>query len=378
VIQLTEILSRAPAEGAKADTSSAKTIQGRQLIRPLWGANNDMNELAASLPCVIYESASDCTIRTISSNVFDIIGIKAESLQGNRLLWEERLAPEDRQRLFTRLERLQTGEIVAEDHRFLDDRGLPVWVTHTFRKLERNDVIAIHGSITPLLRDVRVRSLDTAVVSQFIHKIGNHFQLINLLIGSLKKNGTSGDELESLQDTVDRAVEFARSFSLYTQIPVYLPAVDLDEIIRSVIEYARPLFVEKKVSLKALVDKSLNTAQTSADPFLLVLALSSIVQNAVEATNSGDRVTIDARKETVSSRSRSIARISIEDTGVGMGKEVLAKASAPFFSSKRERNGLGLSMAIRILEMHGGLLKIDSNEGCGTRVEVALPVSDSA
>jgi signal transduction histidine kinase len=136
--------------------------------------------------------------------------------------------------------------------------------------------------------------------------------------------------------------------------------------------------VEKKVSLKALVDKSLNTAQTSADPFLLVLALSSIVQNAVEATNSGDRVTIDARKETVSSRSRSIARISIEDTGVGMGKEVLAKASAPFFSSKRERNGLGLSMAIRILEMHGGLLKIDSNEGCGTRVEVALPVSDSA
>ena len=337
-----------------------------------------MNELAASLPCVIYESASDCTIRTISSNVFDIIGIKAESLHGNRLLWEERLAPEDRHRLFTRLERLQVGEIAAEDHRFLDDRGLPVWVTHTFRKLQRNDIIAIHGSITPLLRDVRVRSLDTAVVSQFIHKIGNHFQLINLLIGSLKRTGTASDELESLQDTVDQAVEFTRSFSLYTQIPVYLPAVDLDEIIRSVIECARPLFAEKKVSLNAMVDKSLNAVQTSADPFLIELALSSIIQNAVEATNSGDRVTIDARKETVSSRSRSIARISIEDTGVGMGKEVLARASAPFFSSKRERNGLGLSMAIRILEMHGGLLKIDSNEGRGTRVEVALPVSDSA
>ena len=344
---------------------------------PLRGVSDEMNELlSASLPCVIYESGSDLTITTISSNVFNIIGVKAESLLGNRFFWEERLSGEDRQRLLAHLDRLETGDIATEDHRFIDSEGLPVWVAHTFRKVETNNVIRIYGCIVPLLHDVRGRSLETAIVSQFIHKIGNHFQLINLLIGALKRNATLGEEIQSLQDTVDRTVEFTRSFSLYAQLPVYLPAVQLGEIIRSVIECAQPLFAEKKVLLKVLVDESLNAAQASADPFLLELALSSIIQNAIEATKHGDQVIIDARKETISPTSRSIARISIEDTGIGMEEETLAKASTPFFSSKRERNGLGLSMAIRILEMHGALLNIHSNEGCGTRVEVALPVAD--
>jgi signal transduction histidine kinase len=154
--------------------------------------------------------------------------------------------------------------------------------------------------------------------------------------------------------------------------------VELGEILRSVIESASPLFGEKKVSFKALVDESLNGAQISGDPFLLELALSSIIQNALEATKSAGQVVIDARKETLPSTSRSIARVWIVDSGIGMEKEILAKASAPFFSSKRERSGLGLTMAIRILEMHGGLLNISSNEGSGTRVEITLPVSESA
>jgi signal transduction histidine kinase len=368
VIELAEILSRAPADGAKTQ-ALARTKQGKQLMRPL------LSELLASVPCIIYESASDCTIRTISANVFDLIGIEAESLQGNRSLWEDRLSQEDRTRFFARLEGLQAGEIATDDHRFLDDRGLPVWVAHTFRKVVRDDVARVQGFIAPLGHDVRVRFLDAAVVSQFIHKIGNHFQLINLLIGSLRRSETSSDEIQSLQDTVDRAVEFTRSFSLYTQIPVYLPAVDLAEVVRSAIDCARPLFAEKKVSLKASVAE-LSATQTSADPFLLDLALNSIIQNALEATKSGDQVIIGARKETVSSTSRSIVRIWIEDNGAGMEKDALAKVSAPFFSSKRERNGLGLSMAIRIFEMHRGLLNIYSNAGGGTRVEIVLPVAD--
>jgi len=322
---------------------------------PLRRTNYKMSDFLASLPCVVYETTSDFTIRVISPNAFDLIGIQAESLQGNRSLWEDRLNQEDRQRLFARLDQLQEAEIASEDHGLLDDQGLPVRVSHSFRKVGKDDSIRIHGSITPLMRDVRVRSLDSAVISQFIHKIGNHFQLINLLIGSLKRNGTSNHEIQSLQDTVDQAVEFTRSFSHYTQTPVYLSAVELGEILRSVIE-----------------------SQICGDPFLLELALSSIIQNALEATKSADQVVIDARKETFPLTSRSVARVWIADSGIGMEKEILAKASVPFFSSKRERSGLGLSMAIRILEMHGGLLNISSNESSGTRVEITLPVSESA
>jgi len=375
LIGLTEVLLSAPAEEAIA---WGATTQRKQPMRsPLRRTNYKMSDFLASLPCVVYETTSDFTIRVISPNAFDLIGIQAESLQGNRSLWEDRLNQEDRQRLFARLDQLQEAEIACEDHGLLDDQGLPVRVSHSFRKVGKDDSIRIHGSITPLMRDVRARSLDSAVISQFIHKIGNHFQLINLLIGSLKRNGTSNHEIQSLQDTVDQAVEFTRSFSHYTQTPVYLSAVELGEILRSVIESASPLFEEKKVSFKAIVDDSLTGSQICGDPFLLELALSSIIQNALEATKSADQVVINARKETFPLTSRSVARVWIADSGIGMEKEILAKASVPFFSSKRERSGLGLSMAIRILEMHGGLLNISSNESSGTRVEITLPVSES-
>jgi len=239
LIGLTEVLLSAPAEEAIA---WGATTQRKQPMRsPLRRTNYKMSDFLASLPCVVYETTSDFTIRVISPNAFDLIGIQAESLQGNRSLWEDRLNQEDRQRLFARLDQLQEAEIASEDHGLLDDQGLPVRVSHSFRKVGKDDSIRIHGSITPLMRDVRVRSLDSAVISQFIHKIGNHFQLINLLIGSLKRNGTSNHEIQSLQDTVDQAVEFTRSFSHYTQTPVYLSAVELGEILRSVIESASPI-----------------------------------------------------------------------------------------------------------------------------------------
>jgi signal transduction histidine kinase len=60
-----------------------------------------------------------------------------------------------------------------------------------------------------------------------------------------------------------------------------------------------------------------------------------------------------------------------------MEKEVLVKAPLPFFSSKPERNGIGLSMAIRIFEIHGGLLSISSQAGIGSQVEILLPLTDA-
>jgi len=58
-----------------------------------------------------------------------------------------------------------------------------------------------------------------------------------------------------------------------------------------------------------------------------------------------------------------------------MDKDELRRAATPFFTSRQERDGLGLSMAVRIIEQHGGALQISSTLRQGTEVVVALPVS---
>ena len=359
--------------GEPVRTARSKRVTGPRAA----GLASKSVDFLASLPCVVYESTAELTVQIISANSFELIGIQAEALHGNRTLWEERIAPDDRGRLSMRVVQLRGVEIVWEKHRFIDDRGLPVWVFHGFRKVDSDPKACIRGCIVPLASVATAKALDSNVISQFIHKIGNHFQLINLVIGSMRRNGRSFDEIDQLQETVDRAVEFTRAFSQYSQTPAQFSELDLGEILRSISQSNDPLFSEKKVLFRALIDESLDGVLIQGDPFLLDLALGSILQNALDATNRADRVIFEAKRGTLTETSGKVVRISIVDNGCGMEKGTLARAVDPFFTSRPERDGLGLSMAMRIIQAHGGGLTITSDEGQGTRVEIVLPLNKS-
>jgi signal transduction histidine kinase len=69
-----------------------------------------------------------------------------------------------------------------------------------------------------------------------------------------------------------------------------------------------------------------------------------------------------------------VVTISIVDSGCGIDESNIANVLLPFFTSKKNHDGLGLSMASRFIEIHGGILRIRSKEGKGTSVEMRLPV----
>lgn len=326
------------------------------------------------MPCIAYECSLDLIVSATSPNTFELIGIRSEKLVGTRALWGERLTIEDRERLAARLNQLGWAEIAFEAHKIIDDRGLPVWVSHSFEKKKTSRGETIQGCIIPLPRDFRA-SLDHSIVSQFIHKIGNHFQLINLMVGSLKRHTADTNDIESLQETIDKAVDFTRSFSNFSQSLVSLSTVDLGEMLRSITNSMAPAFYEKNIAVKDLVGQSLIGAPICGDAFLLEFAFGSLFHNALEATEDGGQVVIDGSSETAESEGGSVARIVIVDSGCGIEKAALAKVAEPFFTSKRDHDGLGLSSAIRIFELHGGRVNISSAPDHGTKVEVLLPIS---
>jgi len=332
------------------------------------------DEFPSTMPCVIYECRSDRKVMRVSSNSSELLGISPMLLIGNRSLFEDRLPEADRRALISRFEQLSPGNVTSLNHRITDERGLHVWVAHSLRKVASGTGFFVHGCLIPISIEIWGRNIDAVSVAEFVHKLGNHFQLINLLLGSLRRVGRELPEISQLQQSVDRTVEFTRSFASYSQGPSCRSEIQLDELVDDAIKSCTASFAEKNVAVNNLLQRALTGIVIKGDPHFLDLAFGSVLQNAFDATGSGDSVNISANiRKTQSGLSASV-EIIVRDTGSGMDQETLTQATVPFFTSRRERDGLGLSLAARIFELEGGVLTVSSEELRGTVVTILLPI----
>ncbi len=104
-----------------------------------------------------------------------------------------------------------------------------------------------------------------------------------------------------------------------------------------------------------------------ADPAKLGTAFRNIVLNAIEAVKEKGEITVLVRP------GERGWTVSIRDSGPGMSKEVLDKIFEPYFSTKAAGTGLGLPIAKKIIEDHGGTVRVATELGRGTTVTVELP-----
>jgi signal transduction histidine kinase len=102
------------------------------------------------------------------------------------------------------------------------------------------------------------------------------------------------------------------------------------------------------------------------DKDLLVQAVVNLVKNALEAS-AESRVEVEAR------RHKKNVTIEVRDTGPGIPPEVLPRVFEPFFSTKKKGMGIGLYLAQRIVEAHGGTIEAALREGGGTRFLIQIP-----
>ncbi|HTV68902.1 MAG TPA: ATP-binding protein [Rhizobiaceae bacterium] len=104
----------------------------------------------------------------------------------------------------------------------------------------------------------------------------------------------------------------------------------------------------------------------------------NLLSNAVKFTGEGGHITVRARNVA------NALMLTIEDNGCGIPKEALRKLGRPFeqvqnqFSKSHAGSGLGLAISRSLAQLHGGALKIRSNEGVGTIVSVRIPARKAA
>jgi CheY-like chemotaxis protein len=135
-----------------------------------------------------------------------------------------------------------------------------------------------------------------------------------------------------------------------------------------------------------LVETRLATglSRIEADPHQLESAILNLAVNARDAMPDGGRLVIETGAVTLGPGESwagdeivpgSYVAITVSDTGTGMNEDTRRRAVEPFFTTKDvgKGTGLGLSMVYGFVRQSGGQLRIDSEEGQGTRIHIYLP-----
>ncbi|TWI69268.1 PAS domain S-box-containing protein [Pseudoduganella lurida] len=125
--------------------------------------------------------------------------------------------------------------------------------------------------------------------------------------------------------------------------------------------------------------------ECSLDPHQFEVAVLNALLNARDAMPTGGTITIGTSvlrdKEKIGAHrllGDQYVVVCVSDTGQGMSRDVMARATEPFFTTKGPGTGLGLAMVHGFVEQSHGRLELDSELGKGTQVRMIFPVADQA
>jgi signal transduction histidine kinase len=213
----------------------------------------------------------------------------------------------------------------------------------------------------------RVRSLEQ-VGAKVAHELKNPLAAIKSLL-QLEQTGDRDERSQRRLDVMTR--EVARMEAILREYLSFsrpledlrLGAVDLAVVADNVLA----LLEGRAASSGVRLSRTGASVLLAGDGRRLEEAVLNLVSNAMEATPPGGAVTV----EVAASKCGGLLRV--RDTGAGMSPAVLEKVGTPFFTTRKEGNGLGVVLARGVITQHGGQLDFSSRPGAGTTATVTLP-----
>ena len=195
--------------------------------------------------------------------------------------------------------------------------------------------------------------------------------------------GARTPDLDEVRQALVRIVDdgtranqvIGRIRALVKNAPVRHERVAIDEAIREVLDLTRSELVKQNVAVHAQLEERLPPVH--GDRVQLQQVMLNLIINAVEAMSSvgdGQRVLlISAARHTPDG-----VLIAVGDSGPGLptdSPDSLERIFAPFYTTKVDGMGMGLSICRSIVEAHGGQLRASANEPCGATLRFVLPLN---
>ncbi len=229
---------------------------------------------------------------------------------------------------------------------------------------ESKNIISLHMNLKEFEKEKNIK----LNLFKITHEIKNPLTVVNgyLSMFDVTDIEKSKRYISILKNEVNRTLNLLSDFMEFTKIKVVKKECNFNDLISDVKEVLIPFFVKKNVSYSFCVQ---NNIIVNMDYNRIKQVIINVIKNAVEACReSNGMVTTTAFTE------EDYLIIVVKDNGIGMDKFVLDNILVPFYTTKDNGTGLGVSLSKEILEAHGGTINYDSVKEKYTTCKITIPL----
>lgn len=227
------------------------------------------------------------------------------------------------------------------------------------------EIIRYHMSIKELEKEKQVRTS----LFKITHEIKNPMAVCKGYLDMLDTSDKKQVEryVPIIKEEIDRTLLILKDFLSLNKIKIEKDIMDINLLVEEVIDSVSPLAKQNKIIIEeSLID---DEVYINGDYNRLKQVLINLVKNSIEAINKDDgKIFISTNLN------NNNFYIVIEDNGCGMSEEILSKIEEPFYTTKKNGTGLGISLSKEILEAHNFKIEYKSNENVGTSVTITIPL----
>jgi len=226
-----------------------------------------------------------------------------------------------------------------------------------------------------------------AVIGALAHELRNPLSSLKLNLQLLQEDLAERFAAESscpvqkrlmnrLQTAVSEAGRLGRTleeFLLFASEPkLQLQRWDLNQLVDEMLDFFTPQAVAHDLQMRAAL--SAEPLECMLDPTMFKQAVLNLLVNAQQAMSDGGELIVRTGK----GPDGRTARLEVIDTGPGIPREQIDMIFEAYYSTKKGGTGLGLPVARRIVEAHGGRLGCSSEVGKGSDFYIDLPLAEQA
>jgi two-component system nitrogen regulation sensor histidine kinase NtrY len=240
--------------------------------------------------------------------------------------------------------------------------------------------VAVIDDVTYLVKGQREMAW-REVAKRIAHEIKNPLTPIKLSAQRLQRRlqnlqGKDGQLLQECTSVIiqhtDELKEMVNEFSNFARLPEVNPTPNqLNDLIQETMQLY--LSAHPEIHFITKLEPALPTLNLDRDQIKRVIL--NLIDNGISAIKSVSRTSPGRIEiETHFNEKLEIAALTIRDNGPGMSEEIQERAFEPYFSTKSEGTGLGLAIVKRIINDHGGYIRVSSAPEQGTVFMIELPL----
>ena len=215
------------------------------------------------------------------------------------------------------------------------------------------------------------------------HDFNNLLMVIEGNLHGLRAGAAAGprESLDEISLAVERAAGLTRQLLAFSRrSPMQRVRVDLNDVVSQVVKLLRRTLGERVALVLELAPEPM---LVTGDPSTLEQVVMNLVLNARDAMPEGGTLAVRTQLEDappsdapeLAGEPQRFVRLSVQDDGTGIAREIMPRIFEPFFTTKGvgKGTGLGLSTVQGIVQQHGGYVRVRSELGHGTLIETLIP-----